>query len=311
MSLLALTSGEPSGIGPDIILKAAHRFSKNIMIIGDRTLFQARAELLKLPYPKNLNILHIPLRVSCVPGKLDPRNSEYVLEILETAVTGCLKKNYRGLVTGPVHKGVLNQAGIPFKGHTEWLKQWTNAPHTLMLFVAQELKVALYTTHIPLKEIPATLNRKQLIECIRVLHRNIQNYFSLPNPRIGVFGLNPHAGEGGYMGTEDIEIIKPVIDQLNHQNIKIYGPLSADTAFIPEVRSAYDVYLSMYHDQALPAIKSLAFHELVNVTLGLPFIRTSVDHGTALDLAGTGLAHEGSLVSAIHLAEKLIHHTMS
>lgn len=303
MRPIAITPGEPAGIGPDILIKLAqHSSSIPFCVIADRDLLAARADMLGLTLPSNLMIEHVPLKTSCLAGKRNPANAEYVLETLKIAVIGCQRKDYRAMVTGPVSKTLINEAGIPFTGHTEWLAEMIGAQQTVMLFVGDQLKVALCTTHMSLADVPAAITMSRLKKTIQTLHVGLRNYFSIENPRIIICGLNPHAGENGYLGTEEMTIMKPVIHGLNSRGFLLTGPLPADTAFIPHHFNKVDAILALYHDQGLPVIKALEFGRVVNVTLGLPFVRTSVDHGTAFDLAGTGRADERSLMAAVELA---------
>lgn len=306
MSLIAITPGEPAGIGPDILIKLVqYELPIPLCVIADQDLLRNRANMLGLSLPQNLAIQHIPLKKSCVAGYPDPINAEYVLETLKIAVKGCQSGNFKAMVTGPVSKFLINEAGIPFIGHTEWLAEITGVKQTVMLFVADDLRVALYTTHIPLSQVSSSLNSSTLKNCIQILHDGLQKYFSIKNPNIIVCGLNPHAGEKGYLGKEEITIIRPIIEALKAEGLQLKGPLPADTAFIPNHIKSSDAVLALYHDQGLPLIKAIGFGYVVNITLGLPFIRTSVDHGTAFDLAGTNLADERSLLTAVKLASKI------
>ena len=319
MKPIVITPGEPAGIGPDIVLPLArHKIPSPLVIIGDPDLFSTRAKLLGLSahFPEYdpaatkhppISIQSIPLKTTCVPGNPMTANADYVMESIQVAVAGCLHHNFSALVTGPVNKAIMNDAGMDFSGHTELLATLTRSPKPVMLMVCEKLRVALLTTHIPLAEVPKAITRDNLLHSIRVIHQELKNKFRISKPRILVCGLNPHAGEGGYLGLEERNIIKPAIDELIHQGLDIEGPVSADTAFTPSRLQHADVILAMYHDQGLPVIKAQHFGEVVNVTLGLPIIRCSVDHGTAFDLAGTGKADEHSLLSAIHLAIKLAH----
>ena len=306
MTLIAITPGEPAGIGPDILIKLVqYELPVPLCVIADRDLLQNRANMLGLSLPQNLSIQHVPLRKFCIAGRPDPINAEYVLETLKIAVKGCQSGNFKAMVTGPVSKYLINEAGISFVGHTEWLAEITGTEQTVMLFVADNLKVALYTTHIPLSQVSVSLNSYTLKNCIQILHDGLQKYFSIKKPNIIVCGLNPHAGEQGYLGKEEITTIRPVIKALKAEGLQLNGPLPADTAFISTHIKASDAILALYHDQGLPLIKAASFNHAVNVTLGLPFIRTSVDHGTAFDLAGTNLADEKSLFTAVKLASKI------
>jgi 4-hydroxythreonine-4-phosphate dehydrogenase len=312
-----LTAGEPAGIGPDLcVLLAQHKPAARIVVIADRQLLAERARLLGLPLrpvdfsPESkapeqagtLEILHRPLAEPAVAGQLNPANSRYVLDTLSAAARGCLDGTFAAMVTAPVHKGVINDAGIPFTGHTEFLAELTGTPQVVMMLVGGGLRVALATTHLPLKEVAAAVTRDSLAEVIRILYRDLQRRFGLPRPRILVAGLNPHAGEGGHLGREEIEVIEPVLANLRDEGMDLVGPLPADTLFTRHQLQGADCQLAMYHDQGLPVLKYASFGGGVNVTLGMPIIRTSVDHGTALSLAGTGKIETGSLTAAIELA---------
>ncbi|AJC50365.1 4-hydroxythreonine-4-phosphate dehydrogenase PdxA [Coxiella endosymbiont of Amblyomma americanum] len=304
---IAITPGEPAGIGPDIVIKLLqHKLPTSLVIVADRTLLTERAKVLGLKIPNNVTIHHIPLKVRSIIGKPTYDNAEYVIETLLTAANGCLNGNFRALVTGPISKVVINNAGIPFTGHTEWLAAHAHIKQTVMLFVANALKVALYTTHIPLSHVSTLIKKSSLERCIRLLHSGLKKYFSIKTPIIALCGLNPHAGEKGLLGKEELSTIIPVIQSLNNQeDFSLIGPFPADTAFTPQAIKNCDAILAMYHDQGLTPIKALKFNCIVNMTLGLPYIRISVDHGTAFDLAGTGLADENSLIEAITLAIKI------
>ena len=303
---IVITPGEPAGIGPDIFLKwAQYPVSIPVLVIADKYLLEERAAQLKLPLPSSLSVYHIPLKQPCRVGYPDPANAAYILETLQVAAEGCLNGDYAAMVTGPVNKAVLNKAGIAFSGNTEWLAELLEVPKTVMLFVSDAFKVALYTTHIPLTEVPSHIQPEPLKQCLTLLQQGFKHYFQISRPRIAVCGLNPHAGEGGYIGKEEITIITPTLEALRKEGFLLSGPLPADTAFTPAVIEQHDVILALYHDQGLPVIKAQSFNQAVNVTLGLPIIRTSVDHGTAFDLAGTGLADEKSLATAISLATQI------
>jgi 4-hydroxythreonine-4-phosphate dehydrogenase len=299
---IALTAGEPAGIGPDLCVQMAQRLpDASITVIADRTLIEQRAQRLSLPLEK-LNIHHIPLAAPCEPGRLDPANSRYVLETLTYAAQGCLNGAFDAIVTAPVHKGIINDAGVPFTGHTEFLAELTETKQVVMMLVGGGMRVALATIHLPLRAVPDAITRDGLESVIRILHQDLAQRFSIPRPRILVAGLNPHAGEGGHLGTEEIETIIPVLEKLRGEGMNLTGPLPADTLFSQHNIHNCDVFLAMYHDQGLAVLKHASFGGGVNVTLGMPIIRTSVDHGTALDLAGTGKADAGSLYAAIALA---------
>ena len=306
--MIVVTSGEPSGIGPDICLAMAGRsFPRQLTILGDRQLLRQRAQLLDLDSAR-LNIRHVPLRVPCVPGRLDPGNAAYVLEMLDMAIAGCLSGEFAAMVTAPLHKGVINDAGIPFTGHTEYLADKTATPRVVMMLAGEGLRVALATTHLALKDVPAAITCAELETTIRILHADLHSKFGIVNPRILVAGLNPHAGEGGHMGREEIDVIVPVLEKLRsaeHGDMQLIGPLPADTLFTKQVLAGSDAQLAMYHDQGLGVLKYAAFETGINITLGLPIVRTSVDHGTALDLAATGRANPCSLIAAIETAISL------
>ena len=315
---LCITSGEPAGIGPDLCLMlAAQQFAARLVVIADRDLLAQRALQLNLPLqlaeygtsaafaPGFITVLHVPLQAPARAGKLDPANAQYVLAMLERASAACLSGEFAAMVTAPLHKGVINDAGVPFSGHTEWLAERTNTDLVVMMLVGGGMRVALATTHLPLREVPDAITRDGLMRVIRILHHDLQRKFGLPQPRILVAGLNPHAGEGGHMGREEIDVIEPVLQHLRDQGLNLIGPLPADTLFNPAQLQRGDAVLAMYHDQGLPVLKHASFGAGVNVTLGLPIIRTSVDHGTALDLAGTGKIDAGSLAAAINLAIEL------
>ena len=292
--VVALTSGEPAGVGPELCARAAREsFAAKLVVIGDRSL---------LP---GVEVEHVPLRRPCVPGKLDPGNSRYVLEVLDRAIDGCLAGEYDAMVTAPVQKSVINDAGIDFTGHTEYLAERARAPHVVMMLVGGGLRVALATTHLPLSDVPKSIKKSALVSTLRVIDADLKKRFRIARPRILVSGLNPHSGEGGHFGTEDMDVIEPAIAEAKRAGIEASGPLPADTLFTPRRLEGADCVLAMYHDQGLPVLKYASFGEGVNVTLGLPFVRTSVDHGTALDLAGTGRADPGSLIEAIKLAIEL------
>lgn len=315
---LILTTGEPAGVGPDLVLTAAQQsWDAHLVAVGDESLLAARAKALGqkivlTPYSATdaavahqsgrLPLVHIPLEVPCTAGTTDPGNASYVLAQLDLAVNACQSGECAGMVTAPVHKAVINASGIPFSGHTEYLANATGADHVVMLLACDDLRVALATTHVPLKAVPEHLNGVMLERALRALHDALLNRFGIASPRITVLGLNPHAGEGGHLGNEEQTVITPVCDALRAEGLNILGPVPADSAFIPDMRRQTDAYLAMYHDQGLPVLKALGFHGAVNITLGLPIIRTSVDHGTALDLAGTGVADAGSLRTAIQSA---------
>jgi 4-hydroxythreonine-4-phosphate dehydrogenase len=316
---IALTSGEPAGIGPDVCLAAAARRPDcDLVCLGDREMLAERACALGMkvqlrPYerathrhiPGTLAVEHHPLRSPVVAGRLDTRNGPYVLDLLQRACDGALGGEFAAIVTAPVHKGVINDAGIPFTGHTEFFAERTRAPRPVMMLATASLRVALATTHLPLARVSAAITGELLGEVLEILDRDLTRWWAIGRPRIAVCGLNPHAGEGGHLGEEEIRVIAPAIARMRERGLRVAGPLPADTIFVPRVLADFDVVLAMYHDQGLPVIKHAGFESAVNVTLGLPILRTSVDHGTALDLAGTGRADPGSLAAAIALAVQL------
>ncbi|MBU0752893.1 MAG: 4-hydroxythreonine-4-phosphate dehydrogenase PdxA [Gammaproteobacteria bacterium] len=303
--VVVVTSGEPAGIGPEICLALARTtLPARVVILGDRDLFAARAARLGLT-TDGLDIRHVPLRVPCAEGRLDTGNSPYVLELLDIALAGCRSGEFAAMVTAPVHKGIINDAGIAFTGHTEYLAEKTATPRVVMMLAGAGLRVALATTHLPLKDVAAAITPAELETTIRILHADLRAKFGFTQPRILVAGLNPHAGEGGHMGREEIEVIVPVLEKLRqpeHGGMDLIGPLPADTLFTKNVLAGSHAQLAMYHDQGLAVLKYAAFDEGINVTLGLPIIRTSVDHGTALDLAGAGKASPTSLFAAVEAA---------
>jgi 4-hydroxythreonine-4-phosphate dehydrogenase len=314
---IALTAGEPSGIGPDLCLAAASRARQwPLVCLADRELLAARAQQLRLAiefheYRRgaevayaagSLSVLHMPLARACVAGQLDVGNARSVLGFIDTAVDGCLAGEFAALVTAPVQKSLIIEAGVAFSGHTEYIAQRTGAPLPVMLLVAQRLRVALATTHLPLRAVSDAINAPLLLHTLQIMAHDLGRYFALPRARIGVCGLNPHAGESGHLGDEELRIIRPAIEQARASGLAVDGPWPADTLFVPSHLQPYDAVLAMYHDQGLPVLKHAGFGHAVNVTLGLPIVRTSVDHGTALDLAGSGRADAGSLMAAIELA---------
>ncbi|CAK0761540.1 4-hydroxythreonine-4-phosphate dehydrogenase [Gammaproteobacteria bacterium] len=317
---LVLTPGEPAGVGPDLCIRLVQEpLPAEPVVVADPGLLGRRAAQLGLTlrlypfdpitlpsdhrhHPFELAIVPVPLRTTERSGQLDPANAPYVLDTLRTAVTLCQEGKGAALVTGPVHKGVINEAGIPFTGHTEFLAALTGTATVVMMLAIPGLRVALATTHLPLREVSAALSHDHLMAVLRILHGDLVQRFGLDAPRILVCGLNPHAGEGGHLGREEIDVITPVVETLRTQGMDLVGPLSADTAFTPTRLADAAAVLAMYHDQGLPVLKHLGFGRAVNITLGLPIVRTSVDHGTALELAGSGRADHGSLVAAFNLA---------
>ena len=306
LPLIAITSGEPAGIGPDICLQLATRnWPARLVIIGDRALLAERAKGLGYDVSA-LTIQHVPLRAPVVAGQCDPANAPYVLATLDAAIQGCQRGEFTAMVTAPVHKGVINDAGIPFSGHTEYLAEHTNTARVVMMLAGAGLRVALATTHLPLKDVSSAITREELTTTLHIVHTDLQKKFGIAHPRILVAGLNPHAGEGGHMGREEIEVIAPVLEQLRAEGMNLVGPLPADTLFTKNVLAGSDAQVAMYHDQGLAVLKYAAFDEGINVTLGLPIIRTSVDHGTALDLAGSGRASPTSLFAAVEAAIDMV-----
>ena len=282
-----------------------------VVILADRDVLVARATLLSLPFSvpdyiqgidAPVSVLHRPVAAPVVPGQLNRVNGPYVLETLRRAVAGCVSGEFVGMVTGPVHKGVINDAGIAFSGHTEFLAELTGTPRVVMMLVGGGMRVALATTHLPLRDVADAITSESLLETLRILHSALRRDFGIVEPCIMVAGLNPHAGEGGHLGREEVEVIEPVLQQLRSEGMNLLGPLPADTLFQKKKLVAADAVLAMYHDQGLPVLKHASFGDGVNITLGLPIIRTSVDHGTALDLAGTGRINVGSLRVAIDAA---------
>ena len=322
---LAVTLGEPAGIGPELVAELARTdLAADLIAIGDGELLQAAAHSrgLKLDLRDDdgralerrergqLRLIATPAAAPVVPGKLDRANAGHVLSTLARAADGCLAGEFDAVVTAPVQKSIINDAGIPFSGHTEYFALRAGA-EVVMMLAAGELRVALATTHLPLSAVPAAITRDSLATTLRIVHNDLVRKFSLPSPRILVLGLNPHAGEGGHLGREEIEIIAPLLAELRAEGLNLTGPLPADTAFLPGPLAQADAVLAMYHDQGLPVLKALGFGHAVNLTLGLPFIRTSVDHGTALDLAGRHRADPGSLLAATRLALNLVQRRQS
>jgi len=311
---IALTAGEPAGIGPELCLAVAGRaWPARLVTIGSAAHLRALASRLGLDVSVRavdapqahrageLQVIDVPLAAPVVPGRLDPRNAAAVLAMLRRAAKGCLAGEFAAMVTAPVHKAVINDAGQPFSGHTEFLAELAGG-YPVMLLAAGDLRVALATTHLPLAEVPHAITRERLHRVLRVLDRDLRSRFGIAAPRILVAGLNPHAGEGGHLGREEIEIIEPALDELRREGLVLEGPLPADTLFTPRRLEGADAVLAMYHDQGLPVLKYAGFGRAVNITLGLPIVRTSVDHGTAVDLAGSGRADPGSLVAALEMA---------
>jgi 4-hydroxythreonine-4-phosphate dehydrogenase len=314
---IAISAGEPAGIGPDIVLAAARRdWTAELVVIADRQMLEARAALLGLDVqlvdydpeaPRassagRLSLLHTPLDSESHPGVADTRNAAGVLTALKRATDGCMTGEFAAMVTAPVNKAVISDSGVPFSGHTEYLAELTGTDRVVMLLAAGKLRVALATTHIPLGAVPNAITQSLLVDVMRVLHADLRAKFGIASPRISVLGLNPHAGEGGHLGMEDLDVIAPAIAQVKSEGIEASGPWPADTAFNKRLGEQTDAYLAMYHDQGLPVLKYASFGAAVNITLGLPIVRTSVDHGTAFDLAGTGKADSSSFFAAIDSA---------
>ncbi|KID04151.2 4-hydroxythreonine-4-phosphate dehydrogenase PdxA [Hafnia alvei] len=322
---VVITPGEPAGVGPDLVIALAQQaWPAELVVCADPALLLERAALLQLPLTlreyqpdvsaqpqaeKTLTILPIKLHSKALPGQLDVNNGAYVVETLARACDGCLSGEFAALITGPVHKGIINDAGVPFTGHTEFFAERSHRDRVVMMLATEELRVALATTHLPLLDVPAAITPQTLTEVITILNHDLRTKFGIDEPQIYVCGLNPHAGEGGHMGREEIDVIIPTLESLRQQGIHLIGPLPADTLFQPKYLEHADAVLAMYHDQGLPVLKYQGFGRAVNITLGLPFIRTSVDHGTALDLAATGIADVGSFRTALNLAIKMINNS--
>ncbi|MBL1320710.1 MAG: 4-hydroxythreonine-4-phosphate dehydrogenase PdxA [Methylophaga sp.] len=315
---IAVTAGEPAGIGPDLCVQLAQNQQQcELIVIADPELLKQRSDSLGLSIKlelfdgskpavaskkNSLKYLPIKLAASVQAGRLNKKNSPYVLATLQKALEGCLTKQFDAVVTAPVHKSIINDAGVDFTGHTEFFADGADVEQVVMMLATPELRVALATTHLPLNKVSEAITQQSLTRVIKIINASLQQQAGISHPRIAVCGLNPHAGEDGHLGREEIDIISPVIETLSQQRIDLSGPWPADTIFVAEKLSSYDVVLAMYHDQGLPVLKHQGFGKAVNITLGLPFIRTSVDHGTALDLAGTGKANIGSLQAAIGMA---------
>ncbi len=318
---IVLSGGEPAGIGPEICLSIARsEWPARLAFVGDMALLTQRNEALgwgvtleRIDAPNNvpphrpghLRVIEEPLEHTACAGALDTRSAAYVLRVLDRCIDACVRGDAAAMVTAPLHKGIINDAGIAFSGHTEYLAERTSAPLPVMMLCAGALRVALATTHLPLSQVPAALTAQRIDQVLRITHHDLTRVFGIADPVIGVCGLNPHAGEGGHLGHEEQTIIEPVLERARQDGLKIIGPLPADTAFTPRVLDSVDAVIAMYHDQGLPVLKYAGFGEAINVTLGLPIVRTSVDHGTALDLAGTGKADDGSLRAALSLAIEL------
>lgn len=317
---IALTPGEPAGIGPDLVVQLAQRaHACTVVVIADPGLLSARAAQLGLPLrlatwtpgmaptpAGELAVLPVPLAAPVLPGRLDPRNAPYVLATLAQAATGCLRGDFDAIVTAPVQKSVINDAGMPFSGHTEFFQEKAGVARVVMMLACPGLRVALATTHLPLRDVPAAITQERLHEVLAILVDDLRRKFGIAHPRILVAGLNPHAGESGHLGREELDVIIPALASFPDHGCALEGPLPADTLFTPKYLDRADAVLAMYHDQGLPVLKYKGFGNAVNITLGLPFIRTSVDHGTALDLAGSGRADPGSLEAALAAALDMI-----
>lgn len=319
---LIITPGEPAGVGPDLLISLAQmRWDLPWVVCADPQLLKARAEKLNLPLtlveydpkkppqahiPQQIYVLSVSLHTQAIPGTLDTQNGLYVVETLARACDGCLNGEFSALVTGPVHKGIINDAGVHFTGHTEFFADRSHCERVVMMLATNTLRVALATTHLPLRDVADAITGELLHEIITILHHDLKTKFGIETPEIYVCGLNPHAGESGHMGREEIDIIEPALVQLRQQGIHLHGPYPADTLFQPKYLTHADAVLAMYHDQGLPVLKYEGFGRAVNITLGLPFIRTSVDHGTALELAGTKNADVGSFCTALNLAINMI-----
>ena len=306
---IIVTSGEPAGIGPDVclhLLKA--KLPAHISVLGDSVVFGQRAEQLGLQDAlQDLNLISVPTIFPVVPGRLELSNVPMVLEQLDIAVQSCMRKKYHAMVTAPLHKGIINEAGHSFTGHTEYLAQKTMAEKPVMMLACDAMRVALVTTHLPLEKVPAAITQENILRVLEVLYNDLKLRFGINSPVIAVCGLNPHAGEQGHLGRAEIEIIEPSLKLARDSGLDVLGPLPADTAFTPKILNQVDAVLCMYHDQGLPVLKYASFGRGTNITLGLPIIRTSVDHGTALDLAGTGRIDPGSMIAAAEMAIEMAH----
>lgn len=319
---IAITPGEPAGVGPDLCIQLAqHAHPAQLVAICDPELMAQRARELNLninittfdaaepatPHtPGSLTVLPLELAQSIVAGTLNVNNAAYVLQCLRLAVQGCQNHTFDAMVTGPVHKGIINDSGIDFSGHTEFLAELCNSKRSVMMLQTEGLRVALVTTHLPLRAVADAISQDTLREVIEILHHDLQRKMGIEQPSIYVCGLNPHAGENGHLGKEEQQIIEPVLSELRAKGLNLVGPLPADTIFTAANIAQSDVILAMYHDQGLPVLKHLGFGNAINVTLGLPIVRTSVDHGTALELAGSGKANSGSLEKALQLAIEMV-----
>ena len=329
LPVIAITAGEPAGVGPEICLRLVERAANaerearaRLVVLADLELMRERAQVTGVarelaalrawapdlpPAAGCLDVLHVPLAARSQAGRLDPANAPYVLQLLDRALAGCLSGEFAALVTAPVHKGVINDAGVAFTGHTEYLAEKTRTPRVVMMLTGGGLRVALATTHLALRDVAAAVTQEVIEQSLRIVHVELCRKYGIATPRILVAGLNPHAGEGGYLGREEIEIIGPVLERLRSEGMALIGPLAADTMFTPRLLAQGDCVLAMYHDQGLTALKYASFGQGINVTLGLPIIRTSVDHGTALELAGSGHADPGSLFAAVDQAIEMVY----
>jgi 4-hydroxythreonine-4-phosphate dehydrogenase len=322
---IAITPGEPAGIGPDLVISLAQQpWPVQLVVVASKELIKQRAQQLNLPitlidYDASLEampqvagtitILDIPLAGPCIAGTLDTINGAYVVETLKVASDKNMSGEFEAMVTGPVHKGLINKSGVPFSGHTEYFAHQANCSDVVMMLATKGLRVALVTTHIPLAYVSKAITFDRLQNVTRILHKDLQSKFGIKNPKIYACGINPHAGEDGHLGREEIEVMEPAFAELREEGINIIGPLPADTIFQDKYLEDADAILSMYHDQGLPVLKYKGFGSSVNITLGLPFIRTSVDHGTALELSGTGDADPGSMIEAISSAIDLVNNS--
>ncbi|MFI4955124.1 MAG: 4-hydroxythreonine-4-phosphate dehydrogenase PdxA [Gammaproteobacteria bacterium] len=324
MKPLLISSGEPAGIGPDLCVALADH-DLPLVVLGDQQVLESRAKELKksvrfITYkadhpietkPGSLTVIPVWCKEPVISGQLNPHNASYVMELLNTSASLCAQNEFSALVTAPVHKANINAAGIPFTGHTEFFAQFFKVDRVVMMLACEHLKVALITTHLPLRAVADAITSPLIIKILTQVHQSLKKEFAIPNPVIKVAGLNPHAGESGYLGREEIEIIQPALDFLHSQGMNIQGPFPADTLFTQNHLNHCDVFVAMYHDQGLPVLKYAGFNQAVNITLGLPIIRTSVDHGTALDLAGKGLAESGSILAAVHMAQVMVRNRIS
>ncbi len=324
-AVVAITTGEPAGIGPEICLQALAQVRNQFpqlrfVLLGDRGMLTVRARKLgvslrlteyqpeRAPATDSVEVLHVPLAQTCEAGKLNPANARYVLALLDRAIKGAQQQEFSAVITAPVHKAVINEAGIGFSGHTEYFAAACGVQKVVMMLAGGGMRVALATTHLPLRAVPDAINTQNLQTTLQIIDHDLRQRFGIEKPRILVAGLNPHAGENGYIGREEIDVITPVIQQAQAQGIAASGPFPADTLFQPKYLQDADCFLAMYHDQGLPVLKHASFGHGVNLTLGLPIVRVSVDHGTALDLAGSGSADHGSLLAAIRTTAEILAH---